>query len=364
MKRIYTSKGSLQSDGSDACLPKVVSGSYVAGKTLNDSNFITVDVNITKSGSYTVTTDTVNGYSFRGTGNFSATGINTIKLTGQGKPLASGVNTFEVSFDSSFCFLQVTVLPSGTGAAVLTLEGSGGNCLDASVQGTYVKNTALNSTNKVDIKVNVTTIGTYNISTTPINGITFSGTGSFTTTGVQFVTLAGTGTPVNSGSITVSITVGSTSCTFPVVVAATAPPLLNDFFPRTVYSNWSYNYDDDLTTSAPTDTILQKVISQTFSSSGNTYNIFMHTDDASLGFDTAGYYRRSGGDYYQFTEMGSYLGFDSNYVWMEFIFLKDNQVAGTTWNSNQFVLTDSGAPFTLRIAFTILTKGYSTTVKV
>ena len=104
---ITSANGSLQSDGSDECLPKVVSGSYIAGTGLNDSNFITIEVNVIKAGSYTIATDTVNGYFFRGTGNFSATGINSIKLTGQGKPSIAGINTFEVSFDSTSCFLQV-----------------------------------------------------------------------------------------------------------------------------------------------------------------------------------------------------------------------------------------------------------------
>jgi hypothetical protein len=361
--KVTASKGSLQSDGSDECLPKIVSGSYIAGTVLNDSNFITVNVNVNKAGSYTVSTDTVNGYFFRGTGTFTATGINSIKLTGQGKPTLPGINTFEVVFDSTFCFLQVTVLPAGGGGpAVFSLQGAGGNCLGDSVHGTYVKGTALNGTNTVEVKVNVTTIGTYNISTTPINGITFSGSGAFGVTGVQVVTLAGTGTPVNSGSITVSITAGGTSCTFLVVVAnTTPPPPLDDYFPRTVNSNWSYNYQD-LTTPANNDTFLQKVVSPIFTTGGNNFNIFAITDDASLGFDSAGYYRRSGGDYYQFSEMGAYEGIDSNSQWLEFIFLKDNQVAGTIWNSNQFILTQGGNQFTLRLAFTIIQKDVATTV--
>ena len=359
---VTASTGSLQSDASDECLPKIVSGFYIAGTALNDSNFITVDVNVIKAGSYTISTDTVNGYFFRGTGSFTATGINSIKLAGQGKPTLPGINTFEVSFDSTFCFLQVTVLPAGSGGpAVLTLQGSGGSCLDALVQGTFVKGTALNGTNKVDIKVNVTTIGTYNISTTPINGMTFSGSGAFGVTGVQVVSLAGSGTPVNSGSITVSITVGGTSCTFLVVVTDTAPPLLDDYFPRTVNSNWSYNYLD-LQDSSFDDTLLQKVISPTFVSSGITYNIFMITDDASLGFDSAGYYRRSGGDYFQFAEMGDYFALDSNAQWIEYTFLKDNQPIGTAWNSPQFTLTDNGFSLTIRLALSISDKGATVTV--
>jgi hypothetical protein len=98
--------------------------------------------------------------------------------------------------------------------------------MDASVSGDYTKGVVLNSTNKVTVKVNVTTIGSYSISTTATNGMTFSASGAFSTTGVQTVTLTGFGTPVNSGAISIPLTVGSTTCSFPVTVNATAtnPP--------------------------------------------------------------------------------------------------------------------------------------------
>jgi hypothetical protein len=63
--------------------------------------------------------------------------------------------------------------------------------MDASVSGDYTKGVVLNSTNKVTVKVNVTTIGSYSISTTATNGMTFSASGAFSTTGVQTVTLTG-----------------------------------------------------------------------------------------------------------------------------------------------------------------------------
>jgi len=351
-------QGSLQSDASDECLPKTVAGSYVARKVLNDSNFIEIDINISKAGTYTISTDTVNGYSFHGTGNLAAPGVNSVKLKGQGTPTSAGTNTFLISFDSTFCYVQVTVLPAGAGGpAVFTLQGSGATCLDYNIQGTYVVGTLLTASNKVDIKVDVTTIGTYSISTTATNGMTFSGTGTFGGPGIQIVTLNGSGTPVTAGSTTVTITAGATSCTFDVTVSAIPPPLLNDYFPRTTNSNWSYEWNDD-----PTDTLLQKASSLTISALGNTYNVFIGTLDASMGFDTLGYYRKSGGDYYQYLEMGGYLGQDSNSVWMEFIFLKDNQPAGTAWNSNQFIIMQNGSLYTIRIALSVLQKDVSATV--
>lgn len=222
-----TSSGSLQADATNECLPKTVQGVYVAGVSLGSTNFIEVDIDVDLIGSYFITTDTINGYYFSGSGNFSATGINTVKLSGKGKPLAQGGDFFTVDFDSTSCNVAVTVLPATAGApAVFTLQTSGTNCMDASVSGDYTKGVVLNSTNKVTVKVNVTTIGSYSISTTATNGMTFSASGAFSTTGVQTVTLTGFGTPVNSGAISIPLTVGSTTCSFPVTVNATAtnPP--------------------------------------------------------------------------------------------------------------------------------------------
>jgi len=222
-----TSSGSLQADATNECLPKTVQGAYVAGLALGSTNFIEVDIDVDLIGSYFITTDTINGYYFSGSGNFSATGINTVKLSGKGKPLAQGGDFFTVDFDSTSCNVAVTVLPATAGApAVFTLQTSGTNCMDALVSGDYTKGVVLNSTNKVTVKVNVTTIGSYSISTTATNGMTFSASGAFSTTGVQTVTLTGSGTPVNSGAISIPLTVGSTTCSFPVTVNATAtnPP--------------------------------------------------------------------------------------------------------------------------------------------
>ena len=222
-----TSSGSLQADATNECLPKTVQGVYVAGVSLGSTNFIEVDIDVDVIGSYFITTDTINGYYFSGSGNFSATGINTVKLSGKGKPLAQGGDFFTVDFDSTSCNVAVTVLPATAGVpAVFTLQTSGTNCMDASVSGDYTKGVVLNSTNKVTVKVNVTTIGSYSISTTATNGMTFSASGAFSTTGVQTVTLTGSGTPVNSGAISIPLTVGSTTCSFPVTVNTTAtnPP--------------------------------------------------------------------------------------------------------------------------------------------
>lgn len=216
------SQGSLQDDGTGNCLPETVVGAYIATTSLiPDSNKIQVTVNVTKTGSYTIYSDTLNGYYFKGTGVFTTLGVTQVTLKGNGTPLASGVNNFLVTYDSTACSIPVSVLPAGTGPSSFTLAGTPGNCTGAIVNGTYATGVALGVNNTVTITVNVATIGTYNISTT-FQGMTFSGSGAFTTTGVQTVTLNGSGTPTTGGANTVPITAGSSSCNFQVTVSSPA----------------------------------------------------------------------------------------------------------------------------------------------
>jgi hypothetical protein len=106
------SRGSLQNSAGD-CLAKTIAGTYTAGQALSDSNYIDVTVDVTQTGRYTIFTDTVNGYSFKATGNFGSTGTATVRLKGFGTPASAGTNDFIVFYDSSFCSVSVTVAAGG-----------------------------------------------------------------------------------------------------------------------------------------------------------------------------------------------------------------------------------------------------------
>jgi hypothetical protein len=106
------------------------------------------------------------------------------------------------------------------GTASYSLISSSTSCSDVSVAGTYNKSTALTSDNKVEIKVNVSAIGTWSLTTPTVNGMKFSGTGSFATTGVQSIVLTGTGTPEIAGNAAFPIVGTTTTCTFYIVVTA------------------------------------------------------------------------------------------------------------------------------------------------
>ncbi len=456
-------EGSLLSDVSGDCLPKTVNGTYVAGTALVPSvNTITCDVNVTKKGPYLITTDTINGYYFSSTGTFTSLGNNTVTLRSNGTPFSAGVNNFIVSFDSTFCDIQVTVQASGGGGGgsngvfTLVTGGTPSNCASAVVNGTYTQNAALTASNTVDVTVNVTTVGAYTLTATG-GGMAFTRSGTFATTGNQTITLTGSGTPTTSGANTVTFAAPNASCSFTVTVnpagggaavgtlagapnacapitvngfyvestavagsntvgvtvnvttagsynittntvtglsfsasgslsvgnnqvinlTASGTPttagnqtftvtfgsssctftvqvLPNDYFPRIVGSNWSYEIND-----AANDSLYRVVNPNTISALGNTFQIFQANDGT--GLDSSGYYRRTGGDYFEWFDAGGYLGYDAP-VWGQYIMVKDNVAANTTWKSSGFAGTAMGTALNIRFSYKILQKDVPVTV--
>lgn len=348
-------RGSLHSSIDDDCSPKEIKGIFLAGTLLTADNYIEAEVEVTSPGVYNISTDTVNGYYFKGTGTFTTTGTNVIRLTASGTPVVAGTDNFFVAFDSSFCYVPVVVLPAGTGAAAFTLSGSGGNCMNAVVTGSYASGVPMTLSNKVDIRINVTQIGTYNITTTAVNGMVFSGSGVLTATGQDVITLTASGTPSATGETVVTVTAGSSSCTFSVTVGDLS---VFDYFPRTTNSNWSYEWNDDVN-----DSLLRVALPATVSINGNTYNEFVETDDAVAGTNSSRYFRKSGGSYYEYMDASFYLGFDAPAL-LDYIFLKDDVNSGTSWTTNTFSGSISGSPqITLRMKLAILEKDVSVTVK-
>ncbi|HZI53782.1 MAG TPA: hypothetical protein VFD56_08775 [Chitinophagaceae bacterium] len=355
------SAGLLQTDASGDCLPKTVGGVFEEGKVLvADSNFIDVQVNVTKAGSYTIYTDTVNGFYFRATGTFSSTGTKTVKLNGNGTPVNDGISNFTVTYTTSQCVVPVNVLPAGSGsiAADFTLAGAPDICMNFVLAGTYTVNTAMTPANTVTINVNVTTIGTYSISTPVSNGISFSGSGNLPNLGAQTIVLTAAGTPVAAGATNFQVAAGPSVCSFTVDV--TGGTTVSTYFPLTAGSNWSYEFDQDAD-----DSVFLRAKSGTVTLGGNQYNVLEYTFDAGGGFDDFGNYSISGGDYHTYADMGDYFGLD-NPAFIDYIFLKDNVPAGSTWQSGPIngTITDTSGvfPVSLRVAFTIDQKDVSVNV--
>lgn len=349
------SAGSLQSDVAGDCLPKTVAGVYEEGTVLDPAtNYIDVQVVVTKAGSYTIYTDTLNGTYFRATGTFTTAGVNTVRLIGNGTPAGDGIFNFTVTYTTSECVVAVTVLPTGSAVdAVFTLAGAPNQCMNYVLAGDYITNVAMTAANTVVINVNVTTPGTYSISTQQSNGMTFSGAGTLANTGAQTITLTAAGTPVVAGSTNFPVQVGTGECSFTVDVAA---PSAVDYFPRTAGSNWSYQFGVDAN-----DSILVRAKVGTVVLAGNQYTVFEGTDDATAGFGDFGNYRKSGSNYYTYADLGAYFQMDDS-VNIEYIFLKDNVASGATWQSPIVNGTIGSIPVSVRIVFTIDQKDVAVTV--
>jgi hypothetical protein len=101
--------------------------------------------------------------------------------------------------------------------AVYTLNAANGICTGSLVSGDYNISNPLNTTDTVQVEVDVITIGTYAIKTNSVDGFSFSLSGKFTETGIQTLTLAGSGTPAAAGSFDFKAS-GESVCSFTVEV--------------------------------------------------------------------------------------------------------------------------------------------------
>lgn len=194
-------------------------GPYFIGVPLAASNKLSVSVNVTSLGFWSMKTNTVNGYSFSATGTFTTTGNQTIELLGTGTPVASGTNNFNLSSNASTVAgascsgIPITVAPVG-----YTID-----CSSITQNGVYMQDVALVAANTITLPINVTATGQTTITTNTVNGISFtSGLINLSSLGQQSVTLIGSGKPVSGGTTELIVTgtpgvVGT--CTIKVVIA-------------------------------------------------------------------------------------------------------------------------------------------------
>lgn len=196
------------------CTNTIVNGIYSAGTSLTTDNTVAIKVNVVSVGSYTISTNTVNGISFSASGVFTSTGELTIYLAGNGTPLTAG--NFNFIIGTNGCSFSITIAPAGKGTAVFTFNGAPNACTNITRGGVFAVGSPLTSLNRVKIDVNVIVPGTYFILTPLVNGFLFSGSGNLETVGYGTVLLQATGTPIASG--TSIFTPSNNGCRFAISV--------------------------------------------------------------------------------------------------------------------------------------------------
>ena len=95
-----------------SCSTLAVHGDYTSGVTLDAGNNVTLDVDATATGDWSITTNTVNGYRFAGGGTFTSTGTQQVTLDGSGTPSAGETDSFTAtgSNGAGTCNFSVTVM--------------------------------------------------------------------------------------------------------------------------------------------------------------------------------------------------------------------------------------------------------------
>lgn len=359
MEPSLPSAGTLKADNSQNCLPQKANGNWIAGKVLNDSNSLEVSVNVTRTGSYQVQTNSVDGIQFSGSGRFGATGVQTVTLKATGTPVQAGTISFMVQYDSSQCSFALTVLPPGglTVPAEYSLAGSPNSCFHSVLYGSYVQGLPLAGSDSMTLQVTVTQPGTYSIVTNTVNGYHFTGSGQFIATGIQKVKLAGTGTPIVSGQDLFTVSGTQTDCTIPVNVLTAISTTNPDHFPLTYPSYWNY---DDLYNAGDT---LQWKISDSTRINGNLYKVL--NQQAKFGSPVPSFYRKIDSVYYENTSVGKYT------VSFKFLpqiiadvpILREYLKTGDTWISDEYIgPTDFNQTIYYRLDFSCLDADATVTI--
>jgi hypothetical protein len=202
----------------DSCTAFEIHGIYQAGVALSDSNTVTLKINVTKPGTYKVSTFPVNGVLFSDSGSFNSAGIQNVVLKGRGIPADTSTYVFKTALGG--CDFSINFSGQSTAnSARYIMQGAPDNCAGFNVAGIYRAGTALDSSlNYVTVNVNVISPGAYMISSPEINNMRFFKSGNFTSTGNTPVRLEGHGSPFHRGSDGYTVGVFPGSCTFTVTV--------------------------------------------------------------------------------------------------------------------------------------------------
>lgn len=334
------------------CTGASVGGSYTVGVPLTPANTLTIQVDVTTLGTYSIAAASTAGFLFTGTGTFTTLGLQNVTLNGSGTPLSAGNTAVTVTNIASTCTFNVTVI--GASPAVFTLDGAPNGCNSYIVAGNYTVGSTASASNTVKLNVTVTTPGAYVITTNTVNGISFSGAGTLAA-GAQVITLTASGTPLAAGTFNTFAPNITNSCSFAITFVAAPPPPVGDYFPLTANSWWSYDV------AGSTDTLYDVLIGAK-SYNSNTYSE-MRQDVASVPQDTL-HYRKSGNDYFQWAPSdyySAYFAFD-NTVYADLNFLKENAATGTTWSSPVYSGTVNALAANLQYDYKIVSANTSLTI--
>jgi len=92
------------------CPRIIIDSIYYVGEAIDGTDSIQVKIDVSKSGSWSFNTDTINGIYFKGTGTISVTGQQYINLHVTGIPVSPGNSIFTINTDTSQVNVFVSVV--------------------------------------------------------------------------------------------------------------------------------------------------------------------------------------------------------------------------------------------------------------
>ena len=232
-----------------------------------------------------------------------------------------------------------------------SLQSATGNCLAKTVNGAYIAGQSLADTNYIDVMVDVSQTGAYNVHTDTVNGYYFKATGKFTTIGTATVRMKGFGTPLSAGTNTFTVYYDSSFCSVDVIVGgsggSSGGTTSTDHFILTDNSWWSYG------SSISGDTLKRAILTGSFNIGNVAYKGMKEFDAAGQIVDDTLFFRKSGNNYYEYNYIDYYTSFYfDNTVVDSILFLKEGLNTNDTWSSPVYTGTDSGATKKVRYDFT------------
>lgn len=178
----------------------VVHGNYSIGKeTIPSLNYIELKLNVTKPGPYAIETETKNGLSFRASGNFAATGLQTIQIPASGIPDMVGTvvfNQFKELVSGMTLCPTVSVNIQAVVGCFAEVSSVTGNQI-----GTWTAGVPLTGA-QYSVTLTASSAGPYTLQAAG-SGITLTASGTVPAPGTQAITVTfnASGIPAIAGSI-------------------------------------------------------------------------------------------------------------------------------------------------------------------
>ena len=154
------------------CASTSIKGVYNVDKVVTDSEYLSIQMNVTKGGPFVFYTDAKNGVRFYLSTILEVGNNQVISVPAIGMPKAAGTfayNLFDQSGNTICSAISTTMVENKAGFTI--------KCAESFIAGAFYDNIPVNG-QQMTVKIATSTAGNYYIKTNVVNGLWFEGTGN------------------------------------------------------------------------------------------------------------------------------------------------------------------------------------------